>query len=522
MADLETSVVISAQTDDLQSGMEAASNSVQAATEGMKAQFAGLGESAQQAQSQISTAVAQIGATIASLQSKVANLAGSMGGSVIPNVTAVDGPRDGEQFAGVGHEGGDGLRSGGRPRAIGSSGGAASARGAATDGLQQWRAELQARLLDEGAFFRDSKAEELSFWQDKLALTEAGSKARLAIESNIYQLEKQIAVQTERDALAALDADEKVADTVYARKRAAIQANAELGKISSKEEITELQAMLETKWSLEQDYFQKKLAVAENDVRTHQKLMDEQRLAYEKFLTERQKLDFQAVQNSERAWQSLMQPIQRAFDTSITGMILGTTTLQKAVANITQSIIGEFVSLGVKMVTNWIASELAMTTATEAGAAARTAAEGEGLAAGLAMKALNAVKSIVTDSAQAFGGIFAFLAPIMGPAAAGPAAAGEATVMAAASGIASAAGGWVVPSDQLAMVHQNEMILPANISQGLQGMISANGGVGASPVIINVSAIDSQDVKRFFHSNGSLLVSALNKAMRNGSTLRTA
>jgi hypothetical protein len=145
------------------------------------------------------------------------------------------------------------------------------------------------------------------------------------------------------------------------------------------------------------------------------------------------------------------------------------------------------------------------------------------MAAGLALKALNALKSIVTDSAQAFAGIFAFLAPIMGPAAAGPAAAGEATVMAAAGGIASAAGGWVVPSDQLAMVHQNEMILPANISQGLRSMISTNGGGGAgSPVVINVSAIDSHDVKRFFHSNGSLLVAALNKAMRNGSALRTA
>ena len=218
-----------------------------------------------------------------------------------------------------------------------------------------------------------------------------------------------------------------------------------------------------------------------------------------------------------------MQPIQRAFDTSITGIILGTTTLQKAVANITQSIIGEFVSLGVKMVTNWLASELAMTTATEAGAAARTAVEGEGMAAGLAIKALNAIKSIVTNSAQAFGGIFAFLAPIMGPAAAGPAAAGQATVLAAASGIASAAGGWVVPSDQLAMVHQNEMILPANISQGLRSMISANGGAaGASSVVINVSAVDSHDVKRFFHNNGSLLVAALNKAMRNGSSLRPA
>jgi hypothetical protein len=276
--------------------------------------------------------------------------------------------------------------------------------------------------------------------------------------------------------------------------------------------------------ALDQDYFAKKLAAVENDARATQKVSDEERLAYEKFLTEKQRLDFQAVQNSQRAWQSLMQPIQRAFDTSITGMILGTTTLQKAVANIAQSIIAEFVNLGVKMVTNWLASELAMTTATEAGAAARTAAEGEGMAAGLAMKGLNAIKSIATDSAQAFGGIFAFLSPIMGPAAAGPAAAGEATVMAAAGGIASAAGGWVVPSDQLAMVHQNEMILPANISQGLQGMISGNGGAGAgaSPVVINVSAIDSQDVKRFFQNNGSLLVASLNKAMRNGSTLRTA
>ena len=140
----------------------------------------------------------------------------------------------------------------------------------------------------------------------------------------------------------------------------------------------------------------------------------------------------------------------------------------------------------------------------------------------VATELTNAVKSITTDSAQAFSGIFGFLAPLMGPAAAGPAAAGEATVMAAASGIASAAGGWVVPSDQLAMVHQNEMILPAGISQGLQNMIAGNGGsgTGVTPIVVNVSAIDSQDVRRFFQSNGSLLVGALNKAMRNGSMLR--
>jgi hypothetical protein len=363
MADLETSVVISAQIDGLRSGMEAASNSVQAATDAMRAQLAGLGDIAQQAQSQLNAATGQIGTGIGALQTKAADLAGSTGAGMTPN-------------GGLG-----------------------------------------------GAF-------------------------------------------------------------------SVVQVSPASGN--------------------------------DNNTAADEKLWGEELLVYQKFQRDKEKLDLQAAQTSQRTWQTLMQPIQRAFDTSITGMILGTTTLQKAVANIAQSILAEFVNLGVKMATNWIASELAMTTATEAGAAARTAADGEGMAAGLAIKAANAVKSIMTDSAQAFSGIFAFLAPIMGPAAAGPAAAGEATVMAAASGIASAAGGWVVPSDQLAMVHQNEMILPANISQSLQNMISANGGTGAGEFVVNVSAIDSQDVKRFFQSNGSLLVNAVNKAMRNGSMLRTA
>ena len=34
--------------------------------------------------------------------------------------------------------------------------------------------------------------------------------------------------------------------------------------------------------------------------------------------------------NSQKQWESLLQPIQRALDTSITGIIVGTTTVQKA------------------------------------------------------------------------------------------------------------------------------------------------------------------------------------------------
>jgi len=72
------------------------------------------------------------------------------------------------------------------------------------------------------------------------------------------------------------------------------------------------------------------------------------------------------------------------------------------------------------------------------------------------------------------------------------------------------------------------MVLPVNISQGLQNLIAApngaNAGGAGSPVVVNfgVSAMDSQDVARFFRSNGGALVAAINNALRNGSALRAS
>ena len=86
MADIETSVVISAKTDDLQSGMATAANAVQAATEAMQARFADMGVAVQRAQLQISDATTQVASSIGELQQEAANLAGSMGEDFMPDV----------------------------------------------------------------------------------------------------------------------------------------------------------------------------------------------------------------------------------------------------------------------------------------------------------------------------------------------------------------------------------------------------------------------------------------------------
>src|SRR5215469_14577701 len=449
MADIETSVVISAQTDDLQSAMEAASNSVQVATDAMRAQFAGLGEAAQQAQSQINTAAAQVGSSIGALQSKAAGLAGSVGDGLIQSAVSADT----------------------RSREIGQSNiASAGRRGAGSDSVQAWRAELQEQLLSEQSFFGQSKDQELAFWQGKLALTEAGSNARLAVERNIYELEKQLAVQAERDQLDQLNADQKVADAKFANYKAAINDEAVLGQLSAAEQVRQEQDLLDLKWSYDQAYYEKKLDAAQNDVRTQQKLIEEQELAYEKYVGEVQALDTKLAEANRKAWDDLVAPIERAIDTSVTGIILGTTTVQKALANLAQSIIAEFVNSAVKGVFGQIGNLFGASLfgGGEQNFSGGIASAGEEVLGGAVAESsglggLFGAGGILGSLFKGFGALFGFERGGIVP---------------------SAHGGWAVPSlgpgGVLAQLHSNEMVLPANISQGLQSILAAPVGANGA------------------------------------------
>lgn len=453
MADIETSVAITAQTDDLQSGMQRAASSVETATEAMKAQFAGLGAAARQAQSHIGDAAGQIGSTLGALQAKAANLAGSAGSGVAQLATA--------------SRGGGGI-----------------------------------------------------------SVTEVSSNS-----------------------LASLDADQRVDDAGYARQKAAIQQQSRTGDASGSEEIAQLSDLLDQKWALDQDYYEKKLAAAANDVRAQQQLTEQEELAYQKYLTDKQKLDAQAVQDSEKQWASLLQPVQRALDTSITGIILGTTTVQRALSNLARSIIAEFVNSTVKNVFGSLGKLLGGGLAGGSGGGGSTAGgslvSGVGsLLGGIFKGGLGALvgNPFQSGAGGALGGSLAglfggsgdqdFAGAVGGAAAGGGLFSGIGSMFTGLFGllgfehggiVPSAAGGWSVPQlgpgGVLANLHSNEMVLPANISQGLQGAIAGGGLGGGHTFNIGISAMDAGGVSRLFMANGSQLVSALNKALRNGSSL---
>jgi|SRR5215469_4822577 len=227
---------------------------------------------------------------------------------------------------------------------------------------------------------------------------------------------------------------------------------------------------------------------------------------------------------STNDWSKAFTSVQSAFEKSISGLILGTTTWQKTVQKLAQMAAQQMIDAAIKSSISWATQEGTKTAATEAGVATRTSTEAGGQSAGLAQMAMSALKAIGTDAATAASGAYSsasqipYVGWILGPIAA---AAAFAAVMAFGSGIPSSAGGlWNVPSDTLAMVHKQETIIPAAIAQPMRDFFSGGGsGSSGGSYAITIQAIDTQSGAQFLMNNAPLIAKSLAREMRNGNSV---
>ncbi len=227
------------------------------------------------------------------------------------------------------------------------------------------------------------------------------------------------------------------------------------------------------------------------------------------------RLDEQSIAAQQAMWNSYLSAVTGAFNSQLRGLLEGTTTWHKAMIKMLEDLTIKFIEMVEQMVVKWVAGELAQTTATTTAAATRAAAEQTASSAGILGNVANAAQAIMTDAAQAFAGVFAFLAPTMGPAAVGPAAAAQASVSAAA--IFDVGTDYVVRGG-LALIHPGETIIPAARGSGPYSGAAMSPQIHA-PVSINVSALDSQSVARFFNDNSKHMMRAINDAVKRGAHL---
>ena len=226
------------------------------------------------------------------------------------------------------------------------------------------------------------------------------------------------------------------------------------------------------------------------------------------------------AEDTRQRWTHMMDPVVQAFSGSIQGMIRGTQTLQGAMRNMFQSIVGEFISMTLKLVEKWIAGEAAKTAATMAGESARLGIKSAANTTSLMESALTIGKEILMKMWNVMAGVYSAIAaiPYVGPfLAPAMAVAAGATIAGYAAHVASAAGGyWEVPHDQMAMIHKQEMVLPAWGAQGLRNMLAGGGSPGGDVHLHLGPNIDGGSARRFLLDNSDAVAESLRQAVRAG------
>lgn len=350
----------------------------------------------------------------------------------------------------------------------------------------------------------------------------ADSKEAKAALGDIAKEQRKLAEQTLQVNQVVEDAKRAAAlDQIdSAQRQAELQLN--LGEITSAKMLELEQGFEDRRYQIRVDALQKELQLQEDSpdrnpvalAQIHAQIEDAQR----KHVAMMGQISAKAAQDSAAPWLQMTGSMRSSYENVFAGMLSGTTTLQKGLAQAWTATLSSFSQFIAKKVGMWLAGETTQTAATVAGNTTRTTSDWWAATQSVMAKAWSALKNIAMAAWEAAANVYASLAaiPIVGPVLA-PAAAVAATglVLGFAGHIASARGGYDIPAgvNPVTQLHEKEMVLPQAQADAVRNMASGNGG-GGGDVHLHVHALDSKSVERLFRDNGRHIASALQGQVR--------
>lgn len=431
-----------------------------------------------------------------------------------------------------------------------------------------WEAQLEERKLKlqetaqaEGRFFQMSKDDERTYWQEKIRLVDLAGKDGINIRKKVATLSLDILKDQFAAEVAKLKAQEEHYKTNLVAKLALAEQEAALIAQKYGMESKEYQEVQGRIIKIKRDAAEQKLRIEEIhqeamrnmrlaeideqaaqsklDLELHRISLEESLIAEREFEAQRYEIRRQAldeklmllekdpdqnleaiaklnVEKEQLALQhearmreirnraavedakyitGIYDGLRSGFERIVNGVLTGTTKLRDIFSSLFQ-MLGQLVAQTLaKMAADWLM----------------------GLIRQQVSSMITALAQIKANAAVAGSAAVASTAaiPVVGPElapAAGAAAFGTAMSYAAALMVPSAAGGWEVPRDTLAMVHEDEVILPANIGQPLKQQLEGGGiGNGPQPNIV----FNGPTWGEFIMVHKRQLVEALNSERRN-------
>lgn len=279
-----------------------------------------------------------------------------------------------------------------------------------------------------------------------------------------------------------------------------------LGVIKAGEKIALLRELKNVEFQIELQAAEARAEIIANDVVAYHQALEKIAELRRKHAVEMKQFDNKEAADRKKEISKWLDPIGDAVQTMVNGLLQGTQRVSDIFRNMMRNLLAQFISTLIKMGLEWVKTEILKTTATTTGVAARTAAEGAGAAATTASTATTATTTIGAKAWEAASSVYASIAqiPYVGPfLAPAMAIAAAATVLGFVGKIASASGGFDIPSgiNPVTQLHQEEMVLPADLANRVRGMTDGGGSGGTT---IHVHAMDSQDVRRSLQKGGAL------------------
>jgi hypothetical protein len=425
--------------------------------------------------------------------------------------------------------------------------------------LAAFKLQLEKKKDAEQNWFTWSTQRELEFWQEKLNHVDKGSKAYAAILTEENKLRRKLAEEEqaklkadfdlrmtkakadsmERVTLAIQEAERikgvygadskayiealkrveeeqarhqekmKAVDRLIAEgKRDALLAGidleeelvsqqAEANVISRTQELAKLREFENARFKIKLDEARRE-AELEQDPEKKQAALNKIAALEQQHKLKITQINGQTTVAMQTQWKNLFGVITSGFQSSIQGLIRGTMTWGQAFKNIVSSMLDSLINFLVQ----WGMKELEtifVTTAAHTAASEVKVAENAAEAGTAGMK--SAAEIPYVGWAIAIGAGIA--------------------IFAAAKSMSSAAGGWErVPSDQMAMIHKDEQVLPASYAQGLRNLVASGGQGGAGgkgdSYHVTIQAIDSKSFMDTYKANSAGIIKVTKEMARNG------
>lgn len=313
------------------------------------------------------------------------------------------------------------------------------------------------------------------------------------------------------------------------QKEGDVKAKASEGLLNPKQEADQLSGLVAQKLQIENAYYQQLEALYVTDSLEWQKLEDQRLTAVRKSADEQARIQTDLQKKQLRSYQQITDTVNREFLSTFDSILRGQVSIGRGAEQMASRMLLSFTNAMVqealrhaqtkeiellREAAHWIRVNVLHTqskateTAVDASAAATKMAQA--IATNLAVAMSNA--AVAATGAYAATAMIPIVGPELAPAAAGASYAGA---MAFAS-MASASGGWDrVPSDMVAQIHKDEMVMSAPLANKVRNMTDRpSTSIHYAPTIHGAG--NDKEIMRSLKGHKKDLADIIKRAARNG------